>query len=189
MDISDLKIDRLVNFITGKPKAPPKTLTKDKQGNLLNSPEEVAATWYKFLKNKFAATPEEKERAPMDPLPASDPGDTITRKEFNEALKRLKSNKSRDLMVYQSKQSNIVQPFHFFNFIWAHESLPTNLTQTEFKMLFKGKGSHDDPSKYRCIGLLNHAYKILSHIILTRLLLPSEGYLQDWQTGFRVGFT
>ena len=53
-------------------------------------------------------------------------------------------------------------------------------------MLFKGKGSPDDPAKYRCIGLLNHSYKLLAHILLSRLLLPSEGYLQDWQAGFRA---
>ena len=38
------KIFRLVNFLSGKPKAPPKTLTKDENGNLLNSPEEVDST-------------------------------------------------------------------------------------------------------------------------------------------------
>ena len=185
------KIFRLVNFLSGKPKAPPKTLTKDENGDLLNSPEEVASTWYKFLKTKFAATPEELKRDPMEPLPEPDPTDCITRKEFDEAVKRLKCNKATGpdgVPAEAIKYCPAIQEelFQFLNYIWTHESLPVNLAQAEFKMLFKGKGSPDDPAKYRCIGLLNHAYKLLANILLSRLLLPSEGYLKDWQAGFRA---
>ena len=185
------KIFSLVNFITCKPKAPPKTLTKDAQNNLLNSPEEVAKTWYTFLKDKFAATPEEKARDPLEPLPKSDPDDQITRKEFNAAVKRLKTNKATGPDGIPAEAIKFCpaikeEMFHFLNFIWKHERVPANLARAEFKMLFKGKGSPDDPSKYRCIGLLNHAYKLLAHVILARLLIPSEGYLQDWQAGFRA---
>ena len=52
-------------------------------------------------------------------------------------------------------------------------------------MLYKNKGSPNNPSKYRCIGLLNHEYKVLSCIILNRLLGVSENFLKDWQAGFR----
>ena len=52
-------------------------------------------------------------------------------------------------------------------------------------MLYKNKGSREDPSKYRCIALLNHAYKVLSIILLGRLLQISDGFLKDWQAGFR----
>ena len=31
----------------------------------------------------------------------------------------------------------------------------------------------------------DHAYKVLSHIILARLIPHTESYLQDWQAGFR----
>lgn len=53
-------------------------------------------------------------------------------------------------------------------------------------MLFQNKGSTNDPSKYRCIGLLNHSYKLLTTIMLTRLLNCSESFLKDWQAGFRA---
>ena len=127
----------------------------------------------------------------MDPLPKSNPDDHITRKEFNEAVKRLKTNKATGpdgIPAEAIKFCPAVKEeiFHFLNYIWSQERLPINLAQAEFKMLFKGKGSHDDPSKYRCIGLLNHSYKLLAHIILARLLQHSEGYLQDWQAGFRA---
>ena len=51
-------------------------------------------------------------------------------------------------------------------------------------MLFK-KGSPDDFSNYRCICLLNHAYKILSAILMRRLTKECEKFLSDWQAGFR----
>ena len=56
---------------------------------------------------------------------------------------------------------------------------------TKSKSGFKKR---NDPSKYRCIGLLNHEYKILSHILLARLLLCSESHLQDWQAVGKRGF-
>ena len=52
-------------------------------------------------------------------------------------------------------------------------------------MLFKNKGSREDPIRYRCIALLNHAYKVLSIILLGRMVGISEAFLKDWQAGFR----
>ena len=64
--------------------------------------------------------------------------------------------------------------------------VPTNFATAKFRMLFKGKESSNDPSKYRCIALLNHAYKVLSLILLGRLVNISEEFLQEWQAGFRT---
>ena len=67
-------------------------------------------------------------------------------------------------------------------------SLKVSYAQAKFVMISKNKGSSNDPSKYRCIGLLNHAYKVLSLIMLMRLLHCSESSLciDDWQAGFRA---
>ena len=70
--------------------------------------------------------------------------------------------------------------------MWDKEAIPENLGVANFVMLYKNKGSSDDPTKYRCIGLLNHGYKILAHIILARLLKCSDAFLKDWQAGFRA---
>ena len=71
--------------------------------------------------------------------------------------------------------------------MWDNEVVPANLVSANFRMLFKLKGSKEDPSRYRCIALLNHAYKVLSIILilLGRLLNISDSFLQDWQAGFR----
>ena len=59
--------------------------------------------------------------------------------------------------------------FSFMEFVWDNEILPTNMAVARFVMLYKNKGSTKDPTKYRCIGLLNHSYKLLTTIMLMRL--------------------
>ena len=66
-----------------------------------------------------------------------------------------------------------------------HEYVPPELVRAAFIMLYKNKGSPDDPSKYRCIGLLPHVYKILSPVMLERIDNECSQYLSDWQAGFR----
>ena len=68
--------------------------------------------------------------------------------------------------------------------MWEQESIPDDFVNAKFVMLYK-KGSANDPANYRCIALLNHAFKILSHIMLARLTEQCDGFLQDWQAGFR----
>ena len=69
--------------------------------------------------------------------------------------------------------------------VWDTEEVPVKFAQATFVMLYKHKGSKNDPSKYRCIGLLNHCYKVLSQCLLQRLSAETDGYLADWQAGFR----
>ena len=68
--------------------------------------------------------------------------------------------------------------------IWQEEHVPIDLVMANFKMLYKRKGSPNNPAKYRCIGLLNSAYKVLSAVMLRRLMNETKWYLQDWQAGF-----
>ena len=48
---------------------PPTNLNTDGDGNILKCVKEVVATWYKFLKVKFAATDTECNRPQMEKLP------------------------------------------------------------------------------------------------------------------------
>ena len=57
--------------------------------------------------------------------------------------------------------------------------MPPELVRAAFVMIYKNKGSRDDPSKYRCIGLLPHAYKILSLVMLERVMKECSDYLSD----------
>ena len=187
------KIYQIVQHLSKKALPPPRNLTHDSDGKLLKSPEEIAAMWYEFLKSKFAETQKEKTRAPMPDLPRErSPSDSLTRREFEAALKRLGCAKATGpdgvpIEAFKFCQVAKDELFAFLQQVWEEEQLPQNFTQAKFVMLFKNKGSHKDPAKYRCIGLLNHSYKILSIIILMRLLHVSEGFLPDWQAGFRAG--
>ena len=63
------KIFRIAKHLSKKGGQPPTNLTSDEDGNLLRAPEDVAATWFSFLKNKFIATKTEEARPPLDVLP------------------------------------------------------------------------------------------------------------------------
>ena len=67
--------------------------------------------------------------------------------------------------------------------IWKEETMPSQLGMAIFKMLYKRKGSSNNPTKYRCIGLLNSAYKVLSATMLQRLLTETEGGTLQFQSG------
>ena len=70
--------------------------------------------------------------------------------------------------------------------MWCDETIPADFAQTKFVMIYKQKGSSDDPSKCRCLGMLNHSYKTLSQCLLARLVRETDGFLPDWQAGFRA---
>ena len=98
-------------------------------------------------------------------------------KEFETALNSLNNDKATGpdavpAEVFKNCPKIKSSLFNLLSHIWRHESPPDNLVTRKVVMLWKGfkKGSSDDPSTYRCICLLNHAYKVLSVIMLNRLL-------------------
>ena len=76
--------------------------------------------------------------------------------------------------------------FAFLQKIWLKEEVPANLVVCIFIMIYKNKGSADDYTKYRAIGLLNHAYKIMTTILLRRLVEECASFFSEWQAGFRA---
>ena len=186
------KVFKMVKHLSKSAKPPPKNLTSDANGSLLKSPEEVARIWSELLREKFAATDREVNvRGPLPPLPSiRQSSDALTRAEFEKALNIMKNGKATGpdgvpAEVYKYCDVAKEELFKFLNQVWEQEQLPEDFAQAKFVMLFKSKGSSNDPSKYRCIGLLNHSYKVLSLIMLMRLLNCSDNFLHDWQNGFR----
>ena len=183
------KVFAIVNQLSRKPKPPPQNITADKQGNLLESAEQAAEIWLQFLKDKFDSTDAERTR-PMPDIPSErSPTSGLTRKEFDEAIKRMSNNKAAgpdgipvEAIKYCSNVRNAL--FEIINIIWEQESVPDGFVKAKFTMLYK-KGPVNDPGNYRCIALLNHAYKILAQIMLARLTEQCDACLKDWQAGFR----
>ena len=86
-------------------------------------------------------------------------------------VKAMKSNKATGqdgIPAEVWKHSKVVKDelFTFLQQVWCKETVPDNLVVCIFVMIFKNKGSPNDCSKYRAIGLLNHACKIMSVVLL-----------------------
>ena len=185
------KIYKSVNALAGGRQKPPKNLTTDGQGGMLSSAKDVASRWYGFLTNKFAATTAEREdRPPLQGLPPTTGQDPLSTKEVLEGLRKMNSGKATGpdgIPIEVFKHSEICKTLlvELIKKIWLEETVPAEFGEAKFVMLFKGKGSHDDPSKYRCLGMLNHIYKVLSQCMLARMVKETEDFLPDWQAGFR----
>ena len=181
----------LVKTLSGKvDKKPEIDLNEDSQGNVISNAKERAAVWYQFLKSKFAATAEEHARPSMEQLGRREATDVLTKCEVAKAVANLKNNKAVGadgipVEVYKVSASAFNLLHKLLARVWKEEQVPEDLGVAVFKMLYKRKGSPNDPSKYRCIGLLNSAYKVLSAVMLNRITRETAGYLQDWQAGFR----
>ena len=68
----------ITNKLSKRPKPPPQNLSTDGKGNLLESAEETANAWYKFLEAKFRVTPaEEATRPEMVKIPSFRAEDTL----------------------------------------------------------------------------------------------------------------
>ena len=144
-------------------------------GKRIQTQEELAAIFQKFLLKKFAKTEKEDLRAELDALPEQDGVGELTRKEFETAVNRMKPVKAtgKDGIAAEVWKNSKVAKDMFFSFlelIWKKESIPPDLVVCIFIMIYKQKGSPEDCSNYRAIGLLNHAYKILSVILLGRIV-------------------
>ena len=162
----------------------------DKHGNLILDHQKLTGVWQDFLQGKFAATAAEHRRDPYAELGPQLVKDPLTEEAFVRALKKLKKNKTcgPDNIpgeVYYNCESAARELYNLLHLIWEREYVPPELVRASFIMIFKNKGSQNDPTKYRCIGLLPHAYKILSLVMLERIMKECGHFLSDWQAGFR----
>ena len=179
-----------VNALARRKSKPPSNLNTDKDGNILQGAEEVASTWYQFLKAKFAATPAEDDRPDMEPLPCTQGKYELSEAHFKLGLKKMHTGKATgpdQIPVKIFKGSTVCQALlcELIQKIWREEEVPVEFARASFVMLFKNKGSSNDPKKYRCIGLLSHAYKVLNQCLLRQLEQETESFLSEWQAGFR----
>jgi hypothetical protein len=180
-----------VRALAEKNEKPPSNLTKDSAGNTLGCAKEVAEVWFKFLSKKFSATQAEADRPAMEALPCTKAnGDNLSVQQICKALAKMGNGKACRLdgtpaELYKHSKLCKGLLICLLQKIWSDEEVPNEFARATFVMLFKNKGSTDDPAKYRCIGLLNHSYKVLATCLLTILEKETEKYLSDWQAGFR----
>lgn len=77
----------------------------------------------------------------------------------------------------------------FLNQCFDQGRMPDEWAESEIFVLFKGKGSTDDPNNYRGITLLNSMFKIYERLIYARMNIwaAERGILGENQFGFRKG--
>ena len=114
----------------------------------------------------------------------NDPEAELKREEFEEAVKCMKSGKAvgtDGIPVEVWKNSEVAKDalFEFLKMVWRKEEVPENLAVCIFVMLYKKKGSHNDCTKYRALGLLNHAYKIMTVVLLRRLVVECHDFFSE----------
>ena len=193
-NVGDTKaIYRGVKAISGgKQTFATKQPTQNADGSRIQSPTELANVWSKFLAEKFQPTDLERQRDEFEALPeATGEEAELTRAEFEEAVKCMKNGKAAGIdtipaEVWKNSKEAKNRLYEFLSKIWRKEKVPPELAVTVFVMIFKNKGSPDDCTKYRCIGLLNHAYKIMTVVLLKRLVAECQAFFSDWQAGFRT---
>ena len=154
------------------------------QGAPLDDVTAVAQAWEEFLTDKFAATDSEVNRPEMETLPPTQGTDQLEVEEIMQGMQRMNNGKARgpdDIPVIVYKQSEICKDLlvNLLQKVWDTEEVSIKFAHATFVMLYKHKGSKNDPTKYRCIGLLNHCYKILTQCLLERLNQETDGYLAD----------
>ena len=139
-----------------------------------------------FLQEKkFVVTDRETQRPKLEPIPSfRAPNAELRLSEFNKAVTNLPNQKSvgpDGIPAEMIKSCPTVRQYLFsiIQSIWKEEKLPDSFALTRFIMIYNKKGSVDDPVMYRYIALLNHANKILSHIILMHLIGVCELHLKD----------
>ena len=77
--------------------------------------------------------------------------------------------------AYRGSESAKNDLFGFIKQCWREERLLTTLGRGPFTTIFK-KGREDDYRNHRLIHLLNHSYKVLSSLLLLRLLKKTTHY-------------
>ena len=179
--------------LAGKSKHPPSsqpTRTNKGEGDMIQTSEELGELWRQFLAGKFKATELEAARKEWEPLGQPDREDTLTVEEFRAAIKHMKKHKATgpDGIPAEVWKGSVVassELYFFLKNVWEQECIPKTLVLCVFVMVYKKKGSRDDPNMYRALGLLNHAYKILSVCLLNRMVAETDWFLSEWQAGFR----
>ncbi len=181
-----------VHLISGKKKKfCSKQPTIDETGKKIALPGELAIAWGKFCAKKFAGTPAEKDRDEAPPLPPAHTrqDDVPTDEELEFCLKALACRKATGcdqvpIEAFRASGQAKLDLFALLRRIWCEEDVPDEMVICELVVIYK-KGSPDDFANYRCLGMLTHAYKVLSCLLLKRMLEEVENYLPESQAGFR----
>jgi len=119
---------------------------------------------------------------PLVPEPSSS--------DFDLAIDKLKSHKSPGIdqippeLIKAGGRTICLEIHKLITSIWKKEKLSEEWKESIIVPIHK-KGDKTECSNYRCISLLPTTYKMLSNILLSRLIPYAKEIIGDHQCGFR----
>ena len=161
---------------------------KDEKGDLVADPHSIVARWRKYFSQLFnvhglkdVRQAEIHTTGPLVPEPSA--------AEVELAIDKLKSHKSPGIdhipaELIKAGGKTICLEIHKLITSILKEKLPEVSKESIIVPTHK-KGDKTDCSNYRGISLLPTTYKILSNILLSRLILYAKEIIGDHQCGFR----
>ena len=163
----------------------------DQQGNIITSTEQQLNAWADFLENKFKARANEPEVDLHQDTGPDDPGPDISLQGVKAWGSKLKSNKATGQDMIPAEQFKASEPavtelHQVLQTIWREEDIPQDFVLADMMLLYKKK-CRNNRANYRCLGLLNHSYKIFAMVLLMRIMPFITPKLSDTQAGFRKG--
>ena len=165
-------------------------LIKDEKGDMLANEHEILEKWRIYFK-KLLNTHKDSEKTEIFEMHTAEleiKEPTIS--EVQAAIKKLKNNKAPGIdaipaeMIKYGGYKLAVEIHKLVCKIWTEENSPEKWTESIIIPIFK-KGDKTDCNNYRGISLLSTSHKILSNIILNRLLPYSDDIIGDYQCGFK----
>ena len=158
------------------------------QGVPFTDSGQLLVAWQEFLGKKFSCADRPGAAYAPEP-PFAEAEDIVIFEEFDECLRAIHKGKTpgwddTPIEAYLSSESAKQELYEIVCIMWRKEDIPPDLVRAIFVMLYK-KGSRDDFSNYRAIGLLCHSYKVFSVLVLRRMQGALELRLPETQAGFR----
>ena len=137
-------IYQAVKALARKQEKPPTNISKDANGKVFSSAEEIACAWEKFLKAKFSATEAEAQRPAMKPLQCTknSSADMLTAKEINAGIAKMSNGKAcgpDQIPASLYKRSEVCRTYlhELLQKIWVTEEVPRAFACATFVMLYK----------------------------------------------------
>ena len=185
-------LHRMVNQLKGKNKdVVGNGSINDSSGQPATEDEKVKEIWAeyfeKLLNEQFVW-----DRNNLEPCsPAEGDCELITEQEVREALNKMKKWKAAGPskvtveMLKAAGSEGIKWLTELFNSVITERKIPDDWRRSWMTAVYKGKGDALDCGSYRGIKLLEHAMKVMEHILEVRLRRMVD--IDEMQFGFRPG--
>jgi len=164
-------------------------IVKDEKGDLVADSHSIVDRWRNYFSQLFnvhgvkdVGQTEMHTAEPLVPEPSAS--------EVELAIEKLKSHKSPGIdqipaeLIKAGSRTICFDIHKLITSIWKKEKLPEEWKESVIVPIHK-KGDKTDCNNYRGISLLPTTYKILSNILLSRLIPYSKEIIGDNQCGFR----